>query len=95
MGGISTVMFKTFIKKYRDEDSNSGDFARDIAGDKSFPKNGIGKFNGWKNIILDYLKHKGACQECLETFEGLWREYENDERRRLKRPLMTDVRKTH
>lgn len=83
------------MKKYRDEDSNRGDFSRDITRDTSFPINGIGKFSEWKTIIIDYLKNEGACQECLDTFEEVWIEYKNYERRRLKRPLITDARKTN
>lgn len=64
--------FKRFvIDKYRKVDSPEGDFARDMEFDKNFPK-----FVKDGYEIKWYLKYTmNACDEAIEVFEDLWREY--------------------
>ena len=64
--------FKRYvIDTYKNEDSPEGDFARDLACDKSFP---LYVKDGYE--IKWYLMYTlTACEEAIEIFEGLWREY--------------------
>jgi len=80
--------YNYMTRNFIDEDGPRGDLAKDMKMDKAtFPKNGVGKFDGWYKIIRDYLLHQGACYECMETFEACWKEYELLERKRLRLPL--------
>lgn len=76
------------IKNYLQENSPKGDLARDMKDDQSFPKNGSGKFKGWKKLIKCHLKSLDVYQNNLKTFETAWEEYEDCERKRLKRPFL-------
>jgi len=78
------MTFYTFMMKtYRSDDSPAGDLARDMKSDAAtFPRNGKGKFEGWRTIIRDYLMDRGACDNCLATFDECWKEYMKCEKRR-------------
>lgn len=77
--------FYNYMRKhYIDEQSPRGDLARDMKMDRErFPKNGVGKFDGWYKIIRNYLVRENACPECLAVFDECWEEYESVERKRL------------
>ena len=74
-------------KTYGEENSPKGNLARDIRADEKFPKNGVGKFDGWRRLLRSYLESHSACNGCLASFDESWKEYEACERRRLNRPL--------
>lgn len=81
--------FKNWIKKnYSESDCPKGDLARDIIADEKFPKNGVCKFDGWRDYIRNYLVGRQACDGCLASFDEAWEEYEACERKRLKLPLV-------
>ena len=68
---MNCISFYRFIlDNYIKEDSPIGDLARDIKGDKSFPKRCIDY-----SRIYSYLVGKGACNEAMEAFEECWKEY--------------------
>lgn len=78
--------YNFMMKNYKDAKEPKGDLARDMYGDRdSFPRNGKGKFEGWRKVILNYLERNGACTECLDTFEEAWEEYVRCEKSRLRR----------
>ena len=81
-GGVQ-MNYKNWLKKnYIDEDSAKGDFARDINRDERFPKNGVGKFDGWKKLIAEYLMKHGAVPECMAAFDETWEEYVKCEKKK-------------
>lgn len=81
--------YNYMVKNYLEEDSPKGDLARDMKSDKEdFPENTVGKFDGWKKLIRRYLIRKSSCPDCIKTFDEAWKEYEECERKRLKRPLL-------
>lgn len=64
------MTFKAWIlKNYLNKDSHIGDLAGDIDRDKNFPDT---KSYG---RILNYLKTKFACKECIATFKEAYRNY--------------------
>ena len=67
--------FKWVIKNYAGADSPEGDFAEDIFGDSSFP------VFAEHDIIKRYLEsfNARACEEAIETFENLWKLYQQQE----------------
>ena len=71
------MTFYTYmIRTYKNECSNRGDLANDMARNKdNFPRNKSGKAKEWHEIILNYLFCHNACSECIETFEECWEEY--------------------
>lgn len=83
------MTFYTYMmRNHLGHDTAEGDLAADMKAEReSFPRNGVGKFKGWHDLIRTYLKRKGAHYACLQVFEECWEEYEECERKRLKRPL--------
>jgi len=80
------MTFYTYMmRNHSGQDTPAGDLADDMKWDKeNFPRNGVGKFDGWHSLIRRYLEREGACYDCLRVFEECWRDYELTERRRLK-----------
>lgn len=81
------MTFYTYMKRnHRDADTPEGDLAKDMLRDKeNFPRNGPGKFDGWHRLIRGYLERCGACDACLEVFEGCWEKYVKCEKSRSSR----------
>jgi len=79
------MTFYTYMmRNHGGESTPAGDLADDMKHDKeNFPRNGVGKFDGWHGVIRAYLERRGACPECLSVFEECWQDYELTERRRL------------
>ena len=76
--------YNWMMRNHRDEDTPAGDLASDMKRVKdTFPRNGVGKFDGWHRLIRSYLVHHHACSECLEVFEECWEEYVECEKSRL------------
>ena len=81
------MTFYTYMmKKYKGTEGPKSDLAWDMYDDREkFPRNGVGKYDGWYSIIHDYLSRQGACDDCMRTFHEAWAEYvDNDRRRRGK-----------
>lgn len=65
--------FKTWlIKKYLKVENPFGDLARDIKGDRDFPR------TNKQEKIYDYLWTCNACSECLKTFNLAYEEYKRE-----------------
>ena len=47
-----------------------GDLARDAYSDRNFPAASTDK-----EEISGYLRCRGACGPCMETFEAAWKKY--------------------
>lgn len=59
--------YNYMTRNFIDEDSPRGDLAKDMKMDKAaFPKNGVGKFDGWYKIIRDI-----SCIKVLAL--SVWR----------------------
>ena len=86
-GSEDKMTFYTFMmRNHRGNDTPAGDLAGDIYSDKdSFPRNCKGKFEGWHRILRDHLESRHASTECLDVFEGCWKEYVACERSRSNR----------
>lgn len=67
--------YRWIMKKHIKTKAPVGDLARDMQGDKEFPRDG--------NIdeILEYLESKGACFGCLDACMEAWKEYERENSR--------------
>ena len=82
------TFYNVMMRNYRNGEGAKRDLACDMHDDKEkFPKNGARKFDGWHKILREYLEGQGACDDCLDTFEECWKEYEQCERKRLKMRL--------
>ena len=68
--GRPVSFYKFMTKNYLEDDSSSGDFARDMKYDRDFPK-----FSTDYERIRDYLEHCAACSDCFDTFEECWNRY--------------------
>ena len=69
----NTSPFFLWVKeKYEGNDSPEGDFAKDMACDRDFPS------LAEPDIIRRYLMSIGACDDAMEVFEDLWKEYERE-----------------
>lgn len=81
------MTFYTYMmRNHLGKDTPEGDLAMDMRRDKDhFPRNRACKFNGWHQIIENYLYSQGGCRECMDVFEECWEEYERCEKQRLKR----------
>lgn len=63
--------FTRFVSdKYLKDNSPYGDFARDMKKDEFFPKK---TKDGYE--IKWHLERNNACEECIQAFEELWKEY--------------------
>lgn len=60
-----------WLKKQIKRQDPVGDLSRDAARDPDFPKKGI------REMYLDYLRIKGACEAARKAFRKAWREYAN------------------
>jgi len=69
------MTFYTYLMKYKNEDSPKGDLAQDVHsdGDNRVFKNSNFKA---KNLMRSYLVSRGACSECLSTFDECYEEYQ-------------------
>jgi uncharacterized protein YozE (UPF0346 family) len=71
-----TMGFKQWLKQYKDADCPIGYLARDAMDDKTFPHD-LGKnMKTRHDRIRYYLESVNACDDCLDTFEEAWMEYE-------------------
>lgn len=61
------------ILNYEDLDNPAGDLTRDIRSDRDYPKTVSNK-----RVIINYLQRRGACKEALDTFNQVWRRYEDE-----------------
>lgn len=77
------MTFYTFMmRNHRGKDTPQGDLADDMFRDREkFPRNGKGKYEGWHTVLRRYLEAKQACRDCLEVFEGCWKDYVKCEKR--------------
>lgn len=64
--------FFCWARKFEKDATPCGDFVRDMLRDFSFPT------LSEHDIIAQYLKRIRACNEAMEAFEELWREYERE-----------------
>lgn len=72
------MTFKTWIlKNYLNEDSPIGDLAGDIKTDKNFPDT-----NNYERV-LNYLKSRSACRECVAVFKKAYQIYYRKNTREL------------
>lgn len=69
-GGIAMNFYTWMMKKHINTKAPVGDLARDMKGDREFPRDGD------KAVIRDYLEGCGACSGCMDAFERAWRKYE-------------------
>ena len=75
------TFYSFMMKNHVKGNGRKSDLAYDMKSDKSyFPKNSQGKYDGWHNVIREYLTNKGACYDALEVFEECWKEYLNCEK---------------
>ena len=51
---------------------------------EEFPRNGVGKFSGWRKILRDYLKCHRIDDSRLKAFEECWEEYEECEKEKAR-----------
>ena len=73
------ITFFEYMMKSLKKDSPAGDLARDMDRDKAnFPRSNT------RDEIMSYLSSKGACSECLTTFEKCYKRYESYKRRQYK-----------
>ena len=61
------------ISRYYGKDNPRGDFAYDIKRDNNWPI-----FTSNRTILLDYLHSKHACEEIIELFKRIWRDYNRE-----------------
>lgn len=55
--------YRWMLKKHSNDHAPVGDLARDMKGDKQFPRDGD------KAKIQVYLEGCGACSGCIDAFE--------------------------
>lgn len=81
--------FYNFMTRHHINDAGPvGRLAKDMQSDRErFPKNGQGKFAGWKAIIRRYLEGQEASDNCLWAFDEAWEEYVRCEKKRLNQNL--------
>lgn len=64
------MTFKSWIKKYKGQNSPIGDLANDIIIDKSFPSSAS------YDTILTYLESLNAFDGAIDAFKEAWKIYE-------------------
>ena len=69
------MTFFEYMMRFVKKDSPSGDLARDMNRDKDFP------MSNDRDEIMNHLRSKGACYDCLNTFDRCYRLYELYERK--------------
>lgn len=78
--------YNFMMKNYRHEGGRKGSLALTIRDDwERFPRNGVGKFSGWRRILRDYLESNRVYQAHLVDFDECWEEYVKCEKARLRR----------
>lgn len=76
--------YKNWMRKtYLTEKGPKGKLAQRIKSDGRFPINSARKFEGWQEILMDYLRKKNADINTMNAFFETWTEYERCERKRL------------
>ena len=76
--------YKNWMRKtYLTEKGPKGKLAQRIKADGRFPINGARKFDGWQEVLMDYLRKKNADINTMNAFFETWTEYEACERKRL------------
>ncbi|KPN97744.1 sterile alpha motif-like domain-containing protein [Lysinibacillus sp. ZYM-1] len=73
--GGKTMIFKTWIQQFINEDNPIGDLARDNEQDPSFPDS-----NSY-NELYDYLYSQNASELCLLSFDKAWQLYNARQRK--------------
>lgn len=68
--GRFVSFYKFMTMKFLEDDSPAGDLARDMKGDRDFPK-----FSTSYDRIRNYLERCAACSDCFDTFEECWNRY--------------------
>lgn len=64
--------YRWMMKKHLKTKAPMGDLARDMKGDKEFPRNGN------QEEILEYLESQNACLGCMTACREAWAEYERE-----------------
>lgn len=65
------LTFKNWILQFINEDSPTGDLARDNKQDPKFP-------NSYSyNKIRAHLERQNASELCMESFQDAWKQYKN------------------
>ena len=68
--------YNFMMKNYRQENGAKGSLAFAIHNDREdFPRNGVGKFSGWRKILRDYLERHRIDDSRMKAFEECWEEY--------------------
>lgn len=81
------MTFYTFMmRNHRGKNTPEGAFAEDIFQDReNFPRNGVGKFDGWHRILKGYLERHCASSNHMNVFEKCWESYVRREKSRLRK----------
>lgn len=61
------------VRKYLGKDTPRGDMAYDVNRDEDFPKGLAGR-----ERILNHLRFRRACRECVALFKRTWKDYCKD-----------------
>ena len=64
------MTFKDWISRLESRSTPSGDLARDIKRDKSFPEENS------REAIFSYLESNHACDGAIEAFKTTWASYQ-------------------
>ncbi len=64
------MTFKEWISRLESRNTPSGDLARDIKDDKTFPAENS------REAILLYLESRHACDGALDAFKTTWASYQ-------------------
>ena len=78
--------FFNWLKRYTDEDSMIGDFARDAAADRDFPA----MADYW--VIRRYLERRHICYDCLCCFEMAWKRWRRFKKKNAENVENIDLR---
>jgi len=62
------LTFKTWLRRFEDENSAVGDLARDVARDPNWP-------SGGPRRTRRHMEDLGACEDALTTHDRAWSEY--------------------
>jgi uncharacterized protein YozE (UPF0346 family) len=73
----SGVSFTDWLLKHQRRRSPLGDLARDVASDRTWPRD----YDTDVDSLRAYLSRVGACAGALETLTQAWRSYRAAERR--------------
>ena len=73
----SSLSFTDWLLKHQRRRSRLGDLARDVASDRTWPRD----YDTDVDNLRAYLSRVGACVGALETLTHAWRSYRAAERR--------------